>query len=466
MNRITAAALIVIVLCGPAACRRRILFGDARLSDSTLTLAECFALAYEHNADMRSAYAGVVVTYGEKIESRGRFLPRVNVLYGLGREKTDSSGVVSEPRDGELAVEVRQRVAEFGKTTDAEYYRQDREREAFYERENTVAEVLSTIRRTYITLLIIDQQLASHDSLLTHYQERVTRSEDRLAKGVGLRTSLLTARLNQLETRERILSLEASRRTNLAALKNVLGLAELPQSLVLLPVPVSAVPGEDSCVVAALESSTRIDDSRAEVLQAGKALGQTGWDFVLDDISFSAGFRKDGRAASFELLSDGSQASTRQWALDVVGRKYLDEPNGTFFTGRDTTLVYTATIELSLPVFRGAQRHGTVIESGARYTKARAELIDAAREAEKATRDAYYAFELAREHLKIARERVAVSQERYELAETQHELGRMSAEGLDSFREQLFSSQDAYYGQQFEVLRREEDLRAVIRQFE
>jgi hypothetical protein len=69
-------------------------------------------------------------------------------------------------------------------------------------------------------------------------------------------------------------------------------------------------------------------------------------------------------------------------------------------------------------------------------------------------------------HLEIQKERVAIARERYSLAETQHELGRMSDEGLDAFRERLFDAQDAHFGQQFTVLAREEDLRALIRLLE
>ena len=413
----------------------------------------------------------VVETYGEKIESRGRFLPRLNLLYGRYADmasRPDSSGTVPldsvdvEHGDRSVAVEVRQRVAEFGKTADSEYQREDRERDALYHRENTVVGVFSDIRRTFRSLLIIDEQLSSNDSLLQHYAGRVTRASDRLEKGIGLRTALLTAKMNQLGTRERILVLRADRRRRLSELKKHLGLKQIPSDVVLVEEPQPPLPTEDSCVVLALESSTEVADCKAEVIQAGKRLGQTGWDWVLDEITFSAGMAKGNQEASLELMS-GGEGQTRAWALDAVGRRYVHEPGGLRFATRDTVLRYTASIEITLPVFRGAKRHGTTIEAGARYTKARAELIDKTRETERSTRDAFYAYELSRQRLGIAGERVSIAQERYELAETQHELGRMSDEGLDAFRKDLFQAQNAFFGQQFDVLHREEDLRAETR---
>lgn len=463
----TTAIILTVVLASTVVHARRILFGDAHIADSVLTLERCFVIAREHNADLRRAVAGVVETYGEKIQSRGRFLPRLDILYGWGKYKgTDTLGNSVEPHDESLTLEVRQRVLEFGRTTDSELDRRDRERDALYERENTIVRVLSSIRRTYRSLRIIDRQLASHDSLLNHYAERQARAQDRLDKGIGLRTALLTARLNRLEERERILRLRTNRRERIAELKELLGLSELPQDVSLAPVVQRELPDEDSCVVLALESSTELDDRKAELLQAGQVLGQTGWDFVLDDISFTAGMYKGDRGAELELLSAGEEGSTRRWAVDAVGKRFIDEPNATFYTARDTTLRYTAGIELAIPVFRGAKRHGTVIEKGAAYTKARADLIAKTREIERTTRDGYYGYLLSSKYLAIAEERIAIARERYDMAETQHELGRMSDDGLDDFRVRLFEAQDAFFEQQFEVLRAEEELRARIRALE
>ncbi|MBD3239745.1 MAG: hypothetical protein GF331_04105 [Chitinivibrionales bacterium] len=468
MKPATTAIIIAIVLaCGVVHARRQILFGDADLADSVLTLERCFVIAREHNAELRRAVAGVVETYGEKIRSRGRFLPRLDILYGWGKYKlTDSIGHIVDPRDESLTLEVRQRVIEFGRTTDAELDRRDRERQALYNRENTIVDVLSSIRRTYRSLQIIDRQLASHDSLLTHYAQRQARAQDRLDKGIGLRTALLTARLNRLEERERILRLRTNRREQIAELKELLGLSTLPLEVRLAPVEQDELPEEDSCVVLALENSTELADKKAELLQAGQVLGQTGWDFLLDDISFTAGMYKGDRGAELELITGGAEGSTRQWAIDAVGKRYIDAPNGSSFVPRDTTLRYTAAIELAIPAFRGAQRHATVIEKGAAYTKARADLIAKTREIERETRDAYYGYLLSSKYLAIAEERIAIARERYDMAETQHELGRMSDDGLDDFRVRLFESQDAFFEQQFEVLRTEEELRAHVRALE
>jgi outer membrane protein TolC len=455
-----AILTVILLACTVAWPARRIRLADAELPDSVLSLQECFQLARRHNADLRRAFSAVVATQGEEIESWGRFIPRLSLIYGQGEE--DSSGI---QKDESVRMEVRQRIAEFGRTTQEEFDRQDRERRAFYDQESEIANVFSSVRRTYFSLTIIDRQLASHDSLLAHYTERLGQAEDRLGQGIGLRTAVLTARLNQLEERERILRLQTDRRQTVARLKELLGLAVLPDGVILEPHEGVPLPHEDSCVVMALDRSTEIADKKAEVLQAGRALAQTGWDFVLGDISFSAGTYKGDRGVELQMSTD---AATRQWAVDAVGTQVLKEASGEggFFTPRDTALRYTASVEVSLPVFQGARRQGDVIQRGATYSQARAEMIATTREIEKRTRDAYYDYELNRRHLAIQSERIAIDQERYALAETQYELGRMSDEGLDAFRERLFSSQDAYFAQEFRVLESEEHLRALIRLFE
>jgi hypothetical protein len=281
---------------------------------------------------------------------------------------------------------------------------------------------------------------------------------------VGLRTAVLTARLNWLDERERILRLGSNRRATLAQLKMVLGVAGIPDNLVLVEPPTDSLPDQDSCVARALDCNTEILNRKGELLQAGRDLGQTGWEFVLDDITFSAGMAKGGRSAGLEL-GPGAPGE-RAWVLDAVGTRKLSDNDGDLFPSRDTSLKFALNLEVGIPIFRGAGRHGAVIEMGARYSEARAMLIAKTREVEKRTRETYYAWQMSRDLLVIQTERVAIARESYSLAETQRELGRTTDEGLEAFRKDLFGAQDAFFGLQFEVESKEEDLRAMVRLLE
>lgn len=464
---VVVRAGLLLIACVASCVHARIgRLADGTITDTILTLDGCFEIAHAHNAQLRQAASAVVATYGEKIRSRGRFLPRVDLLYDRAGTDTDSGPGVNSVRDEALKLQIRQRVIELGRTSDTELGRRDRERAALYEKENTIVAVLSTVRRLYYSLLVVEQQRTAHDTLLTHYAERMRQSGDRLDKGVGLRTAVLTARMNWLDERERILDLEAKRQAVLAQLKEVLGAKSLPATLRLVePAPI-ALPVEDSCVERALVASTEIADSKGELLQAAQALSQTGWEFVLGDLSFSALVHKSGRAAGLELSRGDQIKGERTWVLDAVGTKILQESDDELIARQDSSLTFSAALEISIPVFRGASRHATVMETGARYSEARAALIARTRSVEKQTREAFYAFQTARQRLEIQNERVTIARERYMLAETQHELGRINDEDLESTRERLFRAQDGFYAQQFGVIQHEEDLRMRVRVLE
>lgn len=460
-------AIAALALCLSVSLGRAEGLTDAKLEDSELTLAHCFALAREHNARLREALEAVVATRGEKIMITSRLLPQVGVAWGYGesaQRDTGATGLSTAYTDDSLLdIELRQRLAEFGKTRDSEFERIRRRRRSLYGYEDEVVSAFSNIRRSYFTLKIIEQQLAQHDSLLAYYARQHARARERLEKGIALKTMLLTARLNRLEEEERILRLRSRRHKQLARLKELLGLAGIPGEASLVTTMDSITLTEDSCVALSLERSTEVADAEMETEIAHKKLRQWLWEFA-PDVALAAGVHRSDRSAEIEVNQPNH--SKRQWAVDMVTSKSFQQSQDVFFTARDSLLRYTAMVKLQFPIFKGLRRMGTRVKTQAEYEQARAVVVARTRSTETATRGAYYDYQLSTEQLAIEKKRVEIARERYELAQTLHELGRISEDGFDGFRERLFWAQDAFFEQQFDVLAKQEDLRALLREFE
>ncbi len=441
----------------------------------TLSIESAYEYTEKQNPAIAAAWASVRAAEGIELQNRSRLFPHAYFEYRGGFEGTeDDAGVGEDMQHAEaqqLDFRVRQRIAEFGKTTDAEWERRRAQRTAVYEYENVLMDQWSMLWRTYFAIRITRQQLTEHDSLLKVYSERLKSERERLDKGVARRTTVLTARLNRLEERERILQLQARELELVANLKEVLGARRLSRTVVLTSSRRLFTLSEDSCVAAAVHRSPSLADLEEEARNAKKRLDQWLWEFM-PDMAVSAGVQRGPQSAGVEIGRGGSGTSNRRYAADLVGGYRLIDPDDTLyhtdeslFAYRDKDLRYTAGIVVQFPVFQGARRKGTRSEFASRYDEARSEYLTAVARLEEDVRSAFYRFELARRKLEIQQERVEIDRERYDLAQIQYELNRITEDGLDAFREKLFRSQDAFFSQQFTVLERENILRRLIRTY-
>jgi outer membrane protein TolC len=436
----------------------------------SLSLVQCFDLARSGNAALKATLDAIQMTKGEELSALSRLLPHLNIVYR--RSKADSLN--SSIADGQtLDMELRQRLGEFGQTTDAEYARLRNKRKAFYDHESEIIKDFSAIRVSYFSLRIIKDQLTTHDSLLVIYRDRLGQEQARLNNGVGHKPALLQARLNFLEERERIIELDRQRSGQLAALRQLLGWPAMSDSVNLstpqLPLPLSA----DTCIALAMRNSVEIADARGEAELEKRRLIETGWT-IAPDIHVTAGIQNGASSAALEL-SNNQPDSRHTWAIDAVGSRALASsgqapanqydlqqyPNFT-----DTTTKYTASVAISFPVFKGLKRVGDAIQAGAAYNQARDVVLSKTHDLEKSVLTAFYDYRLSSEDLAIQKEKVEISRERYDLALTESEVGRISDVDVDIYRRDVFASQDNFFAKQFEVLTKEEVLRQLVRQLE
>lgn len=441
---------------------------------SVASLQDCFAAAGRNNPAIARAAHRIEQTRGERISTRSRLLPHVNLFSAF--EKTaprDSLDDVDGTEEGTMDIALRQTLLEFGPRTEEEYARLKRQRNALYGSEETIVRVYSAIRETYFSLMITREQLVQHDSLLALYTDKLQQTRGRLQQGVGLKSAVLTARLNRLEERDRILGLTTDAHVLRARLEELTGVV-LPEEFpdYIERYEELALP-EDSCVERAMQRSTAVADAKADADDYLARVREQLWSFA-PEMRLAAGIENKGARAGVALEGNHPDG-VRQWRLGAEGAYELVQSDSVIgypglepspFDLDDPTIRYTAHLAVQLPLFKGLRRHGERIRVKARYEEARSEVIAKVRELEKEVRTAYRELELSRAKRDIQRERVAIANERYSLAETQHELGKMDDDGLDSFREQLFTAQDRYFSMQFQVLEAEEKLRALIRDFD
>jgi outer membrane protein TolC len=436
----------------------------------TLSLEQCFELCRQNNPSLKAALAQLELTRGEKISAISRLLPHLDLIFRNNNSSLkDSSGSITNSSDQAMELILRQRIAEFGPSTYDAWARKQRERDALLASEDTAATVLSAIRKTYFTLQIMKEQILQHDSLLGLYTLKLEKENSRLSSGIGRKNAVLTARLNIVDEKERILSLESRMHTMRATLKQLCGLpstdvpAVLPSDLLKISL------GEDSCVAQAMDNNSRIAQLRFEVEIYKRQLLQAGWNFA-PGISLNAGVRNGAVAGGLQLSSNRFD-SERRWSLDAVGSSTFFQSDSAFvspdsFFSADRNLRYTVGLTVDLPIFRGLREVGELKEAGARYNKARNELLVTVRAFETALRSTWFEYQRSSRQLDLSRERVEIAQERYSMAETLLEMEKMSEEGYDNFRVQLFDAQDNFFGQQFQVLEAGENLRLLIRRFE
>jgi outer membrane protein TolC len=457
-------------LCGQRGSGRTAELGPGITVESALSIADCFKLARDNNATLKRAVAAVQETRYEAIIARSRLLPQVSLLFAGAAQGVVDTVIGNEEKlarttDQSLDLQVRQRVLEFGPTKEQELNRiRDRDR-SLYGKEDELVRVLSGVRSVYFSLQIMDEQLGKHDSLIAMYKEKLAKAQERLTNGVGVKSAVLTADLNRLEEKQRILQLNTRRRQSLVRLKELLGVAAIKET-VTFPSEIKHLSlSEDSCVALGMANNTDVALARLETELARRRLYETGWQFA-PEMSLSAGAGTGHVSAQMEL-STNRDDSQHKWNLDAVGAKAVTEPDGNLVSiDNDPKLRYTARLTLEFPIFQGMRRAGEVGQALAQYTQARETLIAKTRELERRLRESYYNHQLSMEQLSIEGERVVIARERYALAEAQYELARITEDGYDSFREQLFGAQDRFFAQQFSAMDAEEELRALVRVLE
>jgi hypothetical protein len=67
--------------------------------------------------------------------------------------------------------------------------------------------------------------------------------------------------------------------------------------------------------------------------------------------------------------------------------------------------------------------------------------------------------------VELAQENVNIERERFSIQEQLRDVGRIDDDALERFRENFFRTQDGLFGEQEQLIQRQEDLRLTVRYF-
>ena len=433
-----------------------------------LTLEDCMRLAMTQNKDVLTAWHGIRETQlGDRLVTRSRLYPQLGFIWDYQknhfgeRENTRPESDV----DNSAVFQFSQRLFEFGKDIGSEVALRRAERNALYNFENTSRETLSSVRETFYTILLRQEQLVARRNLLGGFKSDYERKRKRLElKEATIDPfDVLSAELNVLEEEANVNTLEAEIAVSVYVLQQLMG-ESIGAHIELVGAQDQTVFDIGAAVRTALENSADLAQTREEVAEQKRVLREVIWEY-LPDVTFGAGYRREGDEAGISIDSVGSDT----WAVDLVGdlnANKSDSRDDEFFRSGDTD--YFVDLEVSVPIFEGFRRVGVYNQERERLRQAELQLGKAQEEIERNVRGRYADMMRAAKNVDIARQQASISERKLEIKERfKEEIPAMvSDQEYETFRNNFFRDQDRYFDQQINFVSVREQLRQVMGYFE
>jgi outer membrane protein TolC len=440
--------------------------------ERTLTLPECLKRSFENNNDIKQVREGIIAMGGSRLIANSRFLPTIELISQYEHVKDFESDVGREDAFS-VSAKFSQRLLEYGKDNPIDVSLRAEQRDALFQYENTVAATFSQVRRAFYFVLLKDRQIATRRQSLEQFQKQYDKKRQRMEAGnLSVKIEVLTARLNVLNEQTRINTLERQKFNEEMDLLRLVG----------LPVGADAVEfaGEadafglnsfdiDAMIGLALAQSSDVALAEALVAERQRTLDQLRYEF-LPDVRGTAGYQDENGRMGVDL---SNQDDT--WGLDVFGQPLLpgqraDRAAGLGLFGTETSLRgpdpgWFGGVQLRIPVYEGRSREGRRIWNRAFLQSAKAALDDRKDEIELFVRQRYKLLSEQVFQVELAQENVNIERERFSIQEQLRDVGRIDDDALERFRENFFRTQDGLFGEQEQLIQRQEDLRLTVRYF-
>jgi len=276
---------------------------------------------------------------------------------------------------------------------------------------------------------------------------------------------VLTAELNVLNEESRINALEKEIVRQKMDLLKVIGLPMEMLDFELEGDREEFAMSPQESVDIAFRRSTRIAQSRASVFEQDRVVRQIVWEY-LPTIRAQGGYEGSSATAGVDLLTEENVYGAGPFA-----ERNVDEWNDTSFQRRLRSVIdeqagWYASIDLTLPIFKGLEREGKFERERALLDERRHVQADTIRQMELNVGKAYETVLEQVRQTEISKDIVPISKERLRLQEVLKEQGTISDNELETFRERFFEDQDRYFEQQIRLIERQEQLRREMRYFE
>jgi outer membrane protein TolC len=401
-------------------------------------LSKWLAFALEFNDDVRSAREGIIAEQADGVVVRARLRPKLS--YSLSSDEVHEDGL-----QGAHALDhylrLSQTLFEFGRENAADVSVRNAERDALFSYEDTVRSTLSSIRKTFFTILLRQQQIAQRVKLLAEFQARHEKMRRLAEVRRVLDVDVLTARLNVLNEEARINSLENELLRQRIDLLHLVGLPVAMTDVAVLGKLEDLVLELDDFIAIGLRRSTGIAKARADLDEQRRVVREVAWRHAPTLVA-RAGTRSESGAAGVQLANtDGT------FAVSAFGETHLQDEVTSFSTGYGVLDTHdegwSAELALTVPLLDGRARRGELLREQAELRQAEYALRQRIDSVEADVRKAYQT-----------------------MLEQRKELGRITDNELETFRNRFFSDQDAFFRGQISLMQVQEDLRHTVRFFE
>ena len=340
------------------ASRRRELAAQL-LEAGPLALHGCMVFAMEFNGRIQAGRAEIRAVGGDELVVRSRFLPQLD--YGLRHDQIERSS------DTEHLFRVSQRLFEFGKENPEDITLRESQRRALFAYEDTVRDMLAGVRRVFFTVLLRQQQVAKRRELLGEFEAALNRVRKRERERMVPKSDVLTARLNVVNEKFRIIALEKELLRRKIELLRFTGLPVDTADVTLIGELEHFALEIDQSARLALSRSTSIAQARAEVYEQARLALRIWWENT-PDLRVRGGV-KDGRNAV------GMEVSNEDGFYNVDSFIERHFESGVSGFGANPPLPDTEgsggflSLDLDVPVFDGFEQRGKVVREKARLTE-------------------------------------------------------------------------------------------------
>lgn len=446
-----------VLTAGAASAQEQPAADSCSQPGEVLSLGECMQSALAHSKAILKARQHVEEVGGRALIARSRFLPHLEVVGDYSATSQDASGGSMETQY-EGRARLSQRILEFGRDTLTDVQVRTDRRQALFDYESTVRDVLSEVRRSFFSVLLREEQIRTRRGLLEDFARKLERAKAKREEKIVIPLDVLRAELDVLNEELRINTLVKDqfnrKRRLLELMGRPMGLdIELAGALSELEIQ------EEEAVRIALKNSIRVDLAREQVGEEKRALRKELW-LRFPDLSVEAGM-----ASGDNALGLGVAGSDNTWGVDLsLERSFSGD--GTPADVSEERKDRFARVQFTLPVFDGFESAGRMKSLKGKLGQAEAELRRQRDQIESEVRSAYQDLLEAREAWRIQERRVEISKRRLEIQERLKEAGRITELEIEHFRDQFFSDQDQFFLDQDNYIRAQEDLRKLMGRFE
>lgn len=436
----------------------------------TLTLDECLQSAFIQNNVIKQTREQILHVGGSKIIANSRFLPSLELISQYERLNAFDS---TSDESALLGARITQRLLEFGKDNPIDVTLREEQRSALFNYESQLATVFSQVRRAFFFVKLKEEQITVRQKLLEQFERQYEIKQQRLAAGnLTVKIEVLTARLNVLNERTRINTLDRQRFNRVIELLRLVG----------LPVGADQVKFRDEkdkfglgefdtqqMTRLAWAQSSEVALQEAIVAEAQRSLSQIRYEYM-PDLRFKGGYQDRNGSAGLELSNDDDT-----WGLDAIGQPRLptsndDDGRGLGLFNDEASLGYPdpgwfAGVQMRIPIADGQTRKGEQMEARADLSREKAALLDQRDLVELGVRQSFKLLVEQKFQVELARENVEIEKERFQIQEELRNAGKITDDQLETFRTGFFSAQDSLFSAQEDLIERQEDLRLAIRYF-